>query len=90
MDHMIYALNDPDSANRSRVFSSLKQGEGRFGWSYCPTANLRELKSKIDAAGWEAGLSAEEKDCYQGFLLDLKADDYVVYINVNSLAILTP
>jgi hypothetical protein len=77
---LIYALKgDPEGFD---ILSSLRQGEGRFGWSYCSTADLRELRSKIEAAGWESGLSDEEKDCYQSFLLDLQDGDYVVYINV--------
>lgn len=76
---MIYALKGDDRCN---AFASLKQGEGRFGWSYISTANLRELQRKIDNYGWKEGLSDEEKDCYQAFLLDLKVDDYVVYVNV--------
>jgi hypothetical protein len=39
------------------------------------------LQTKIDTFGWEAGLTNKEKDCYQGFLLELKENDYVVYIN---------
>jgi len=78
---MIYALKgDPDQT--CDVLASLKEGEGRFGWSYIKTADLRELQTKIDTLGWEAGLSDDEKNCYHAFLLDLKADDYVVYINV--------
>ena len=79
-DYTIYAIKgDPDWCNT--IFSSLNQGEGRFGWSYIQTADLHHLKSKIDADGWNS-LSDKEKDCYQSFLLEIKADDYVVYINV--------
>ena len=60
-----------------KVFTSLKGGEGRFGWSYVKTADLRELRDRE----W-ASLSKEEKDCYQEFLLRLKDGDYAVYINV--------
>lgn len=75
MDFTIYALKgDIDWCD---IPSSLKQGEGRFGWSYVQTADLRQLKTRIDASGWNS-LSDDEKECYQGFLLDLKADDYVV------------
>lgn len=79
MDYTIYALKG--SKEWFDILPSLKQGEGRFGWSYVETADLRQLKARIDASGWNS-LSDEEKDCYQGFLLDLKAEDYVVYINV--------
>jgi hypothetical protein len=61
-DRMIYALKgDPGGFD---ILSFLRRGEGRFGWSYCSTADLHDLKSKIDASGWDSGLSAEEKDCY--------------------------
>ncbi len=56
-------------------------GEGRFGWSYVKTANLGDLKSKIEASGWNSLLEEEQK-CYQAFLLDFKEDDYVVYVNL--------
>jgi hypothetical protein len=77
-DYTIYAIKgDPDSCDI--IFSSLKAGEGRFGWSYIESANLHDLKSKIDSGG---SLTDDEKKCYQYFLLDLKANDYVVYINI--------
>jgi len=77
---MIYAIKgDPEGPD---MLSSLRNGEGRFGWSSCPTGDLRQLKQKIDTVGWEAGLSEDEKDSYQSFLLDLTEDDYVVYVNV--------
>lgn len=63
------------------LHSSLKEGEGRFGWSYIETANLYELKKRIEKDGW-ASLSDEERNCYQAFLLDIRKDDYVAYINV--------
>ena len=76
----IYALRvAPEVAEK--VYSSLKGGEGRFGWSYIETANLYELRKRISDDGWDS-LSDEEGDCYQAFLLDIREDDYVVYINV--------
>lgn len=33
-----------DSENAARVFESLKLGEGRFGWSYVESADLRILQ----------------------------------------------
>lgn len=78
-DYTIYALKG--SSEWCDIITSLKNGEGRFGWSYIETADLRELKKRVDENGWDS-LSDEEKDCYQVFLLDLKAGDYVVYINV--------
>jgi len=79
MDYTIYAIKG--SSDCSDLLPSLKRGEGRFGWSYVETADLRLLKARIDASGWNS-LTTEEKDCCQWFLLDLKAEDYVVYINV--------
>src|SRR5208337_2174503 len=63
------------------ILGSLKGGEGRFGWSYNENADLRKLAQRIQTAGWDS-LSDDEKDCYQPFLLDIKAGDYVVYINI--------
>ena len=79
MDYRIYALNC--SSEWFDILASLKMGEGRFGWSYIKSADLRELKQKVEANGWDS-LSKEEKDCYQSFLLDFRSGDYVVYINV--------
>lgn len=77
MDITIYALKGSSECD---VLSSLQKGEGRFGWSYLESADLKELKKRVDEKGWNA-LTDEEKDCYQVFLLDFKAGDYVVYIN---------
>ena len=68
---------------------SLKDGVGRFGWSYMKDdnglpledADLNRLKSKIASTGWEK-LTWDEQDRYQSFLLELHDGDYVVYINV--------
>lgn len=70
-----------DADNASRVYQSLKQGDGRFGWSYVETADLALLQQRVETHGF-ASLSADEADCYQSFLLRLKPGDYVVYINV--------
>ena len=79
MDITIYALKG--SSEWFDILPSLQNGEGRFGWSYIESADLKELKKRVDEKGWDA-LTDEEKDCYQVFLLDFKAGDYVVYINV--------
>jgi hypothetical protein len=82
MDFTIYALKShPDRDWCNRLFTSLKNGEGRFGWSYIESADLRELKQRIAEKGWDS-LSKDEKACYQSFLLDFKPGDYVVYINL--------
>ena len=77
-DYTIYALKGSSECD---ILQSLKRGEGRFGWSYIETADLRQLKATVDSSGWEA-LTDEGKNCYQAFLLDLKADDCVIYVNV--------
>lgn len=79
-DWTIYALK-VDDENAKIIHAALNEGEGRFGWSYTETADLRELKRRIEESGWDS-LFKDEKDCYQSFLLELQPDDYVVYINV--------
>jgi Restriction endonuclease len=76
---MIYALKA--SSDWCNIRASLEKGEGRFGWSYIKTADLRQLSRRIDEKGWD-NLSDKEKDCYQRFLLDFEEGDYVIYINV--------
>lgn len=76
----IYALKVDDGWSWL-VHEWLKNGEGRFGWSYVETANLHELRSSIATDGWNS-LNDEEKDCYQELLLSLTCGDYVVYVNV--------
>ena len=78
-NYTIYALKG--SSNWCDVLSSLRNGEGRFGWSYIPEGDLNLLRDKIEKGGFNA-LSDVEKDCNQSFLLSLKENDYVVYINV--------
>lgn len=63
------------------VVSSLAQGVGRFGWSFKDGCDLRVLKSRIEASGWES-LTKNEQECFQPFLLDLNTGDWVVYVNV--------
>lgn len=80
----IYALKiSDDERDIEKVFGSLRGGEGRFGWSWVSTADLRELRERINESGWES-LSEEEQACYEGqdFLLDLRRGDHVVYVNV--------
>lgn len=76
----IYALR-VDEDRSGQMYESLIRGEGRFGWSYVETANLYELRDRIERDGWNS-LNSEEQDCYQEFLLSLDCGDYVVYINV--------
>ena len=78
----IYAMKvKKDQKVVDKVFNSLRSGEGRFGWSFEKTADLRELRERIKRFGWDS-LDKDEKACYQDFLLRLQGSDYVVYINV--------
>ena len=78
----IFAIKRADNQDDvQNVFDSLNGGEGRFGWSYVETADLRELECRIEKDGWNS-LSEDEQKCYHPFLLDFKDGDYVVYINV--------
>jgi len=79
MNDTIYALKV--EGMEQEVFRSLQQGEGRFGWSYIENADLHCLRDKWQKSGWSS-LSADEQACYQGFLLDIKPNDYVVFVNV--------
>ncbi|MCY3870056.1 MAG: restriction endonuclease [Gemmatimonadetes bacterium] len=79
-DYTIYALMySEDPARDAMTYNSLQNGVGRFGWSYEKTANLRTLQARIDNGD---SLTCEEWDCYHPFLLDIKEEDYVVYINI--------
>jgi hypothetical protein len=79
--YQIYALRVDPSITKMVTESLSIKGEGRFGWSYVPTADLKSLKKRVEEKGFQS-LSLEERDCYQVFLLDFKPDDYVIYINV--------
>ena len=82
-DYTIYALKNSGNADRDvATHRSLKEeGVGRFGWSYVETADLKKLQARIRDGEWDHFTKAE-KDCYRPFLLDIKAGDYVVYINM--------
>ncbi len=71
----------PMAEVNAELRASLKDGVARFGWSYTPTADLTTLQQRITTQGWDS-LSADEKDCYQAFLLNVQAGDWWVYINV--------
>ena len=78
----IYALRvSDDPGDVAKVHRSLSVGEGRFGWSWDRTADLRALQAVIDQDGWQS-LTPDQQECYQGFLLLLHEGDYVVYVNV--------
>jgi hypothetical protein len=79
VSYAVYAIKgDPNCCD---MVASLKAGEGRFGFSSVPTGDLRALKARVEKDGWPS-LSAEEQASYYVFLLDLKKDDYVVYVDV--------
>ena len=75
----VYAIKGTDNAEE--VHRSLLEGEGRFGWSYVETADLNQLRARIEADGWDS-LSKHEQYCYHEFLLGIQEGDYVVYVNV--------
>ena len=81
----IYAIKNPDGPDGKdrvqQIFDSLKKGESRFGWSFVETADMRELKQRVQQHGWDH-LTAEEAECYHEFLLEIEPGDYVVHINV--------
>ena len=85
--HMtIFALKAPPCPEQvEEINRSLQGGEGRFGWSYVESADLRQLADRIERNGWDS-LNNGEKDCYRGqeFLLSICPNDYVVYVNVPS------
>ena len=77
----IHAIKAPTKKDHvEMVFESLKRGEGRFGWSYEETADLRKLEKRIKQHGWDT-LSDDEKECWHPFLLEFQDGDYVVIIN---------
>lgn len=78
----IYALKVSED-RAGDISSSLAKGIGRFGWSYVETADLRELRRRIEEKG-SHDLNEQEKNCYMSFLLGFEDGDYVVYINVPS------
>ena len=84
MDFTIYAIRGGINWYEDDWYKPvqwLKNGEGFFGWSYVDTADLYKLKSRVESKGW-GSLSDKEKNCYYPFLLDLKENDYVVYVNL--------
>ena len=80
----IFALKAPPAAEQvKKIDRSLQGGEGRFGWSYVESADLRQLDERIEQNGWNS-LNNDEKHCYQHFLLSICPNDYVVYVNLPS------
>src|SRR5437762_2139464 len=77
-EYTVYAMRVREDVAKP-ILKGLRAGEGAFGWSYVKSADLHALKKRYDAGG---KLSKDELNCAQWFLLELKANDYVVYINV--------
>lgn len=83
-NYTIYALKGSgDSDTDAITHNSLEEGIGRFAWSGSSKADLKQLQNRINTAGWDS-LSREEEELYthQAFLLDIKKNDYVVYVNL--------
>lgn len=79
MSYNVYAIKG--NQEWCDILGSLKEGVGRFGWSFMPTGDLRSLKARVQVDGWDT-LTENEKKAYFTFLLELKDGDYVVYINI--------
>lgn len=71
----------PYDERNEKTYLSLKDGVGRFGWSGEYADDLREYERRLEAG---EGLTPDEWPLYsnQRFLLDIKEDDYVVYVNI--------
>ena len=77
----IYAIKAPEESGAvKKVYDSLTQGEGRFGWSDIETGDQRTLNERVRRDGWDS-LSEDEQHCYHDFLLWIACGDYVVYVN---------
>lgn len=77
----IYALKI-SSKMTAEIYNDLQEKEiARYGWSYVETSDLIGLQDKISQNKWK-DLTEEEKDCWKAnFLLRIKPEDYIVYIN---------
>ena len=80
----IFALKVSEDM-RSSIFISLKEeGIARFTWSYVEEGNLLTIKEQINNNGWNS-LGNHQKECWKAnFMLNIQANDFVVYINVPS------
>lgn len=79
----IYALRV--NGFEKEVYNSLiTEGVARFTWSYCEEGNLKRILEKAESIGWNS-LTENERGCWKAnFMLKIKPEDYVVYINVPS------
>ena len=84
-DYQIHVLKTDCEENeywKPRIYDSLKNGTGRFAWSYIENGDLHFLKDKIEKGGYES-LSGDEKKCWSAnFLLNIQKGDYLVYLNL--------
>lgn len=69
----------PDEEAIDFIFSSIKTGVSRFGWSYLENCDLNRLTK----ANWDE-LSDDEKKCLSAtrFLLEIMPGDWIVHVNV--------
>ena len=69
------------------VTKSLRNGTARMSWSYLgtnggpPDGDLYRIKKAIDHQGWQA-LHPDDQHRFQHYLLGLKEEDWVVYVNL--------
>ena len=86
---MIYAIKavQPWEAKKEdllALYSELKEGRARFGWSYNDRLDLRDIKKKLETQGWDV-LDEDEQNAWTHawFLLEeVKEGDYFIYINM--------
>ena len=80
----IFALKVSEDM-RNPIFKSLKEeGIARFTWSYVEEGNLLTIREQINNNGWNS-LGSHQKECWKAsFMLNIQANDYIVYINVPS------
>lgn len=78
----IFALKVSEDM-RNPVFEELNNaGVARFTWSYSEEGNLETISGQIQEKGWNT-LTDNQKECWKAnFLLNIKPEDYIVYINV--------
>ncbi len=86
MPYTIFAVKaEQENASLTKaLFQELRQGRARFGWSsegYDP----RDLQDKTERNGWTS-LKRDEQDYFAktSFLLNVRPDDYFVYVNMPS------
>jgi len=75
----VWVFNAPNENAVDFIYSSLKKGMSRFGWSYFDGADLNLLEQK----GWDE-FSEDENLCYRktAFLWNIEVGDWIVHINV--------